>query len=168
MRKNPMPLGLAIGLLIVGTLIGSVFTFGVQHWNAEVPRESCTLVETQFVSYDEIRQHKRPTKIKEIAIDCANEERYFIDGVSVNKELRDALSALSEYENITLLIHPNSNTIVEFLNKDGDALLSFEETVSKLGGEATGLLFLGFFMYFCALVGLYYTLFHILRKRKRR
>ena len=160
MRKDPMPLGLAIGLLIVGILLGSVFTFGMQYWNAEVTRESCIFVETQFISYDEIRQPKRPVKIKEIAIDCANDERYFIDGVSINTELRNALSALSEQEKIRLLIHPNSNIIVEFSTEDGN-ILAFNETISKLGGEATGFLFLGFFMYFCSLVGLYYVIWHV-------
>ncbi len=63
MRKDPMPLGLAIGLLIVGILLGSVFTFGMQYWNAEVTRESCIFIETQFISYDEIRQPKRPMEI---------------------------------------------------------------------------------------------------------
>ena len=63
MRKDPMPFGLAIGLLVVGILLGSVFTFGMQYWNAEVTRESCIFVETQFVSYDEIRRPTRPMEI---------------------------------------------------------------------------------------------------------
>ena len=164
MRKVPISLGKAIALLVVSILLGSVFTFGMQHWNAEVTQESCTLVETQFVSYQEIHQPKRPLHIKEIAIYCANGEQYNIDGVSINTQLKDALSALSEQENISLLIHPNSNTIVEFSTENG-TILTFNETIHKLGGEATGFLFLGLFMYFCSLVGLYYTAFHIIKKR---
>ena len=51
MKRDPMPFGLAIFLLIAGLLLGSVFTFGMQHWNAEVTREECTLIDTEFVSY---------------------------------------------------------------------------------------------------------------------
>ena len=164
MKRDPMPLGLAIFLLIAGLFLGSVFTFGMQYWNSEVTREDCTLIDTQFVSYKEIRQPIRPMEIKEIAVDCVNNERYFIDGVSINSYLRNSLSELSKHQRIYLLIHPNSNTIVEFSTENG-TILTFNETIHKLEGEATGFLFLGLFMYFCSLVGLYYTTFHIIKKR---
>ena len=164
MKRDPMPLGLAIFLLIAGLFLGSVFTFGMQYWNSEVTREDCTLIDTQFVSYKEIRQPKSPMEIKEIAVDCVNNERYFIDGVSINSDLRNSLSELSMHQKICILIHPNSNTIVEFSTENG-TILTFNETIHKLGGEATGFLFLGLFMYFCSLVGLYYTAFHIIKKR---
>ena len=164
MKRDPMPLGLAIFLLIAGLFLGSVFTFGMQYWNSEVTREDCTLIDTQFVSYKEIRQPKRPMEIKEIAVDCVNNERYFIDGVSINSDLRNSLSELSKHQKIYILIHPNSNTIVEFSTENG-TILTFNETIHKLGGEATGFLFLGLFMYFCSLVGLYYAAFHIIKKR---
>ena len=73
----------------------------------------------------------------------------------------------SKNESITLLLHPNSNTIVEFSSSHG-LLLTFEETINKLDGEATGFIFLGIFMYLCALVGLYYVVFHLVRRKKRR
>ena len=165
MKRDPMPIGLAIFCLITGLLIGSVFTFGTQYWNAEVTREECTEINTYFVSYKEIRQPKRPTKIKEIAVDCSNGERYFIDGVSINLDLRNTMSKLSKEQKIRLLIHPNSNTIVEFATENSQ-ILTFEETISQLGKEATGFLFLGLFMYFCALVGLYYIAVNIIGKRK--
>ena len=164
MKRDPMPLGLAIFLLITGLFLGSVFTFGMQYWNSEVTREDCTLIDTQFVSYKEIRQPKRPMEIKEIAVDCVNNERYFIDGVSINSDFRNSLSELSKHQKICILIHPNSNTIVEFSTENG-TILTFNETIHKLGGEATGFLFLGLLMYFCSLVGLYYTAFHIIKKR---
>ena len=164
MKRDPMPLGLAIFLLIAGLFLGSVFTFGMQYWNSEVTPEECTLIDTQFVSYKEIRQPKRPTEIAEIAVDCVNNERYFIDGVSINSDLRNSLSELSKHQRIYLQIHPNSNTIVEFSTENG-TILAFNETIHKLDGETTGFLFLGLFMYFCSLVGLYYTAFHIIKKR---
>lgn len=164
MKRDPMPIGFAIFLLMVGLLLGSVFTFGMQYWNAEVTQDECSVIDTEFVSYKEIRQQKHPMEIKEIAVDCTNSERYFIDGVSINSDLRNSLSKLSKEERIHLLIHPNSNTIVEFSTENGP-ILTFNETISKLGGESTGFLFLGLFMYFCSLVGLYYAALHIVKKR---
>ena len=164
MKRNPMPLGRAIFLLIAGLLLGSVFTFGMQYWNSEIKREECTLIDTQFVSYEEIRQPKRPMEIKEIAVDCVNDERYFVDGVSINSDLRNSLSELSNQQKIRLLIHPNSKTIVEISTENG-TILTFHETIRKLGGESEGYLFLSIFMYFCSIVGLYYTVFHIMKRR---
>ena len=105
-------------------------------------------------------------EIKEIAVDCANGERYFIDGVSINSDLTNSLSKLSKEQRIRLLIHPNSKTIVEFSTGNGK-IFTFDETIGKLDGEATGFLIPGFFMYFCSLVGLYYITFNIIKKRKR-
>ena len=166
MKKAPMPLGIAIGLFVVGIFLGTVFSFGMQYWNKEVTRESCKVIQTEFVSYREIPQPKRPMEIMEIAIDCANGERYFIDGVSINTKLINELNALSKNEEISLLIHPNANTIVEFSTNNGN-ILKFDETIKKLSGEATGFLFLGVFMYFSSLVGLYYMVLHFVKKRKR-
>ncbi len=167
MRKDPMPLGMAIALLFVGIFLGSIFIFGTQYWNAEVTREDCVRIETDFFKYEEIRQPKRPATIKEIAIDCTNNERYFIDGVSINTELREALSELAPQEHITLLIHPNSNKIVELSNESGK-ILTFEDTIHKLGIETTGFLFLGIFMYVCSLVGLYYIILHFVERKRTK
>ena len=170
MRKHktePMPFNIAIAILLIGILLGSIFTFGMQYWNAKTTREACTVVQTQFLSYDEI-WHVNPTiDIIEIAVDCSDGNRYFIDGVSINDGVRNQLSLISKNESITLLIHPNSNTIVEFKSSHG-SLFTFEDTINKLDGESTGFLFLGIFAYFCALIGLYYVVFHLVRRKKHR
>ena len=163
MKKELMPLGFAIFLLITGLFIGSIFTFGMQYWNAEVSREACTQVETSFVSYDPM--YGRRASVKEIAIYCSNNERYDIDGVSLNRTLLEKLTTLSEGEKLKLLIHPNANTILE-LSTDHDTLLHFDETVEKLGSEATAFLFLGLFMYFTAGLSLYHIVLHCKQKRK--
>ena len=166
-KSDPMPFKLAVFMLAMGILIGSIFTFGMQYWNKNIPREDCRVVKTQFLSYDEIWHTKPTVSLVEIAIDCTDGNRYFIDGVSINEELRNQLSSLSKNDDITLLIHPNSNTIVEFSNGQ-TVLLNFDETIGKLDGESSGFLFLGIFMYFCALVGLYYVLYHMTRRIIKR
>ena len=101
MRKHktkPMPLTLAVVVLLIGIFLGSIFTFGMQYWNAEATRESCTVVKTQFLSYDERWRAQPNININEIAIDCADGNRYFIDGVSVTDKLRNKLTSISENE----------------------------------------------------------------------
>ena len=154
----------AIFFLIGGLLLGTVFTFGMALWNEEIPRESCKRVETEFLDYHENRSRHR---IREILIDCSNGERYSIDGVSINGELKNALENLSEGERIRLLIHPNSDTILEFSCNEG-LILEFKDTIKKLGQEKNGFGIWGGFMYLLALVGLYHIAAEKIFKKKKR
>ena len=166
MKRDPMPLGMAIPLLLVGLILGSVFTFGMYYWNAEVTRAECTEVHTGFIAYTEIRSYKHPARTKEILITCENNARYDIDGTSITSPLLDKLSMLNEREQVTLLIHPNSNTILEFSTKR-ETIMTFEDTIEKLSKEKTGFLFLGLFMYFCAGLSLYYIVPQITQLKQK-
>ncbi|MBE6649272.1 MAG: hypothetical protein E7614_07140 [Ruminococcaceae bacterium] len=165
MKKSKVSLKIAIFLFTVGMILGTVFIFGMGYWNSNVTREECIEVKTHFLSYKEIKQQRRFNRIKQFAVDCTNGERYFIDGVSINAEVSQMLSQLSEKQPITLLIHPNSNTIVEFSTKS-ISILEFNDTMKKLRTENTAFLFLGIFMYICMVVGLYYIVLHYVQKRK--
>jgi len=168
MKKVSKPtLAQAITILVIGILRGSIFVFGVQYWNESIPRDSCTEIETQFVAYDEIKRLKSPQRIREIAIDCTNGERYFIDGASINAQLREDLRGLQANESIRLLIHPNSSTIVEFTAGDA-TLLEFDETIKRLGNESVVFLILGVFMYISALFGLYHVAVHIKKSSRKK
>lgn len=162
MKKDPMPFGMAVFLLIVGVLLGTVFTFGQQYWNAQVTPDQCIEVQTRFLDYHEHRKVKS-VRIYEISVNCANGERYFIDGVSVNERVRDAMAVFSPGDEIHLLIHPNNSTIVEFTTQSR-VILAFDDTMAKLRGEANGFLPLGIFMYLSAVVGLYYMVLHWVQK----
>lgn len=154
MRKRlSMSLFEAIFLLIAGAFLGTVFTFGMQHWDQSVSREECRAVESGFVSHKEDRRLKRPTKVQQIILYCEDGENYTVDGVSVSDELLGSIRALEPGEKLQLLIHPNSDTIVE-LTVRGRTLLEFDTTIGKLGDEKTGFLILGIGLYACAFAGL--------------
>ena len=157
MKIHPMPLGSAILIFIIGICIGSVFTFGMSHWNAEVEKEECRVIETKFLSYDV--QYESKERIREIIIKCLNNERYYIDGTCANESVENYLQALSEGEDITLLVHPNSNTILQF-SSDKYTIMSFNDSMTKIANEKNGFIGLGIFLYFSALIGLYYIVIH--------
>ena len=165
MKKRAVPLRQAVWLLVLGLLLGSVFTFGVPCWNAAVTKEECTQLQTRLVSYTELRRLRRPADIKEIAIDCADGNRYFIDGACVTEQLCAALSALAPQQEISLLLHPHSNTVMSLCCEDG-VILPFDEVAAKLGGEAKGFGVLGLFLYGCALVGLWHVALHITERKR--
>ena len=166
-KRSSLSMQQAIFFLIAGLLMGTVFTFGMSHWNENVPREACKYVETEFLDYHEDHPLGKPSHIKEIMIDCSNGERYFIDGVSINEDLKNAVKNLSKGEKIRLLIHPNRDTILELSCNEG-LVLEFKDTIKKLGQEKNGFGILGVVMYFFAFIGLYHIAAQTLFKKKKR
>ena len=164
-KKNELlSLSQSVLLLVIGVFLGCIFTFGMQHWNQEVTRDNCTIVETQFIDYRITKSHRSANR--EVVLTCSDSDRYFIDGVLINIELKNNLSQLKTNDEITLLIHPNSNSVVEF--SAGDVtLIKFDEAIGKLGREATEFLYLGMFMYLCALLGLVNVILNIVRIKKK-
>ena len=160
--KKKETLSDAITLIVIGLIMGTVFTFGMQFWSAAVSREECRVVETTFVDYEVVSRRGR---VNEIIVECADGARFYIDGASVTDELRTELSELPLRGEITLLIHPNSSTILEFICGD-EMLLEFENTMEALEGEAREFLWLGLAMYALSLYGVY-CLIRILHIRKQ-
>jgi hypothetical protein len=149
-KDDTITLGQSLALLVVGLLLGTVFTFGVQYWNKTVTKEECIYIETQFLDYKEIKQRSR---INQIAIDCADGERYFIEQVLINTDLKEAISDIENNDGITMLIHPTGGNILELTHNDKE-LLKFDESMEKLGKNAKTFAYLGLFMYLASLMGL--------------
>ena len=165
-KKSILSMRQAICFLILGLMAGTVFTFGTVYSNADVPRESCARIETEFLDDKKIYS-KRSSYLKEIAIDCADGERYFINGVSIDQALLYEVEMLSEGDAVTLLIHPKSHRILEFTAGDR-LILNFEDTIAKFEKENVGFIILGIFSYCFAVVGLYHIVEQkFFRKNKR-
>ena len=163
-KNESLSLGQSVLLLVIGVFLGCVFTFGMQYWNQEVTRDNCTIVETQFIDY---RITKNRSANREVVLNCSDSKRYFIDGELINSELKNNLSRLKTNDEITLLIHPTSNSVVEFLAGDV-TLIKFDEAIDKLGNEATEFLYLGIVMYLCALLGLVNIVLNIVKIKKQK
>lgn len=155
----------ALLLLVIGAIMGTVFTFGMQYWNETVAREECIYVETCFL--DSRESYNNRNHLKEIYVECSNGEQYSIDSVCATGYLQNAIKEMEENTEIQLLIHPNSDTIVEF--KVGEnVLLDFDYASEKLSGEATGFFWLGIVLYAFGLIGLGYTIWHLTFGKEHR
>ena len=152
----------AIFLVIAGLLLGTVFTFGMRYWHARISREDCAQVETEFVSY---RERIRRGNIQRIDIDCADGQQYEIDGACISQTVLDDVESLQFHAPITLLIHPNSDTIME-LSCEAGTLLTFDDSAQRLAGNTRLFTVLGILMYAAALGGLY-ALIRQWRRKKR-
>lgn len=154
----------AIFLLLAGLFLGTIFTFGMRYWHAPVSREDCTQVNTEFVSY---RERTRRGSIQLIYIDCANGQRYELDGACISQPVLDGVENLQPQETITLLIHPNSDTIMEFSSESG-TLMEFDDVAQRVAGDTLLFTVLGILMYAAAMGELYNLIRQWRRQRNRK
>ncbi len=160
--KEKIPFNTAVILLVAGFFIGTVFTVGSPYWNKMVKREECKIIQTTFVEYSETG-----VRGEALVIHCSNGEKYDVDDISVSSDVLESVQKIQEGENLVLLIHPNSNTIVEF-NANGKVLFEFDKTIDLLVREGKLFSGLGLFMYLCGLLGLYYTVQELKIRRYMR
>ena len=154
----------AIFLLVAGLFLGTIFIFGTRYWHAPVSREDCTQVNTEFVSF---RERTRRGSIQLIYIDCANGQRYELDGACISQPVLEGVENLQPQEPITLLIHPNSDTILELSDESG-TLMAFDDAAQRVAGDTLLFTALGILMYAAALGGLYNLIRQWKRQRRRK
>lgn len=153
-KKRSIPESLF--LLVAGLVMGIVFTFGMQRWNAPISRNEAikSTAAIRSIEADYGRRHH----LKEIRIEFQDHE-LTIDGSCADSELLESLRQLPSGTVVSLSIHPESNTILEMHTND-ISLMDFERTVQMLNNEAAGFMYLGIFCFAVALLGL----IHLLRQ----
>jgi hypothetical protein len=158
-KSKRMTTGEAIFLLIAGLILGTVFTFGMKYWNTPIAQEEAQQVTATFSSYktSTTRGH-----VKQIILRFDDQEQLYIAGVSIDDGLLDAIRKLTAGTVVEMLVHPNSNTILE-MEVGTERLLKFQDSIDKLSSEATGFMYLGIFCYAFAAAGS----FHLIKRKKR-
>ncbi len=109
-KKNTMTKLEAWILLIGGLIMGTVFTFGMQYWNAPIAQEDAVHTIAVFSSYVE---RKDDGHVKEIIVRFEDHEQRYIDGVCINEKLRSDMRTIAPGTELSLMIHPNANTILD-------------------------------------------------------
>lgn len=136
-------------MLVAGIILGSVFTFGMQYWNSDIKREDALRVEATYEKCAISRHRSRGAVVY-----FTDNDPLSIDSACINDDLREALDGLEKGTGAIMLVHPNSDTILD-MRVGGEYILDFADTQRKLKGENTGFLILGIFMYFCAAYAVY-------------
>jgi len=164
-RKIPKmsPVGTAVLFIIVGLLLGSIFSFGTKYWNAPIEREDALYVDATF---EEIKIRGRNGR-RGAVIRFLDHDQLSIDSSCISSDLISDLNNLQRGDRVTLLVHPNSNTILE-MKSGGKLLMRFDDSVDML--DSTGYLFviIGIFMYFCAAFGAGTLIMRYIKARKRK
>lgn len=149
-RTDRIPKAAAWFLVIVGILLGTVFTLGMHYWESSVSKEEALYTEAIFESYDII--YGRHHTLKEIKVDFQDRQSLFIDGSCCSQTVLDKMAALKSGTVLCMYVHPNSSTLLEIQNGNNSILL-FDNAMAKLSSEVSVFLFLGIFMYLAAFYG---------------
>lgn len=148
--KKRMSKSDAYVLLIIGIILGNVFVFGQSYWNKTIePNEAFQACATYISHKESIRRGNT----KGIYVSFSDYDKLYIDTVCVNDKLRMQLDEVKEDTKVQMLIHPNSDTILDMRTSD-KTFLDFHDVMKKLESEKEFFFILGIGCYFVALIGL--------------
>lgn len=155
LKKLPS-LGQAIFLLVIGLILGTVFTVLMQHTQGPVTMDEAIPVSAvmQDVRGSYTRRYRQGTRLQEILIRFEDHEQLSIDSTIATEALLNRLSGYAPGTAFDMLVHPNSDTILT-LRINEQTILTFEESIAKLQRENTGFFVLGAVMYLFAAFGLF-------------
>ena len=147
--------------VIVGMLLGTVFTVGMGYWNASIAPEDAIAVTATYQGYDidySRRNGATRKSIAEVDLQFTDHEELSIDGSCADDALLASLDALQKSATLDMLVHPNGFDMILSITADGETILSFEDATKHLAFERWGFFVLGLLCYFGAGVGAYYLI----------
>lgn len=146
-RRERMGWGEATVIIVLGLLMGTVFLINSLYWNAPVERSQAIEGEAVFShNYIYVTGRSQTNAI----VRFQDREQLSIPSVCVNDQLLEALDTLTPGETISLVIHPNSSTLLALASGDR-VLLDFDRTQAHLRRENIGFACFAIFLYGLAL-----------------
>ena len=133
-------------VVLVFLFIGSVMIFGMHYWEKPISREEAI---STTASYQSCQKRRAPHSLAEIEVHFSDLDRQKIDGSYATDELYQTIDALAPGTQLSLLLHPNSATILEIRVGD-ELLLDFDHAVRALRGEVAAFTVLGIMLYLAA------------------
>lgn len=141
----------SVFLLVAGLVLGIVFIFGIQRWNAPISRNEAVEATAAIRSVE--AQYGRRHHLKEIRIEFQDHDPLMIDGSCADSELLEKLHRLPHGTVVKMSIHPESDTILE-MQASNISLLEFDQSIERLRSESSAFMYLGMFCFAAALFGL--------------
>ena len=139
-------------IVVIGMILGTVFTFGMRYWNSSVTKDKAIFTEAEFSSY-EIIYGRRHSTVKEVKLFFNDREPLFIDGACCNQEVFDKLDTVISGTELQMYLHPNCGELLDIQN-NGISILQFDDAVDAVSSEASAFFILGVFMYLFAAAAL--------------
>jgi len=141
-RIADIPLWMCIVFIVLGSVLGSIFTYNCLYFNQIIDCEEAIVATGRFDSYE--FSYGKGGAVSEVRINFIDRGELYID-TAYHVEMDEKLEDLEKGDQLNMLLHPNSEAIWE-LTAEKSVILSFDDAKSRTQFEN------GFFMFF--LVGL--------------
>ncbi len=145
--------GEAALLLILGLFFGTLFIFGMSHWQSEVSREEAIPLTATYQSCNP--KYQRNHRLTDIMLRFSDRDYLLVDGSYATESLLSTLESIPPGATCAILVHPNSPSTILSLNAGEKEIIVFDEAVKKLAAEAEAFRYLGIFCYILAVYGLW-------------
>lgn len=122
--------------------IGGVMTIGMRYWEKPISREEAIPAEA---GYESCRASYGRSSLSEVQVRFSDLEQKYLDSAYVTEPMYEAVQALEPGTPVSLLLHPNSNLILDFRVGD-QVILDFDRAVEGLRREVLGFTILGSFL----------------------
>lgn len=144
--------------IIIGLIVGTVFTFGMQYWHSPIKKDEAIYTEAIFSSYKEVLKYG---KVNELILHFENHDYLIIDNKCCSQKVIDEVHFLNPGAILKIYYHPNSNKIME-MTCNSKVILQFDDSASKLSQDSQGFKVLGIILY----LGTAYGVIMLIRERK--
>lgn len=145
--KELPDLGQSIWLIVIGLIMGTVFTVLMDYTQGPVTMEEARPVSAVM---EDVRgsygRRNRRNSLREILIRFEDHAQLGIDHPVANKAMLDKLLSVAPGTTFDMLVHPNSSTILA-LTIDGEEIVIFDDAVAKLSGENKAFFWMGVCLY---------------------
>ncbi|MBE6900406.1 MAG: hypothetical protein E7479_07080 [Ruminococcaceae bacterium] len=162
----------AFFVFIIGLIMGTVFCFGNQFWYRPITPEEAIHTTATYSKFD--LQYNLP-RLNHTHSHNYKLRVYFEDYESLliyswrlygEKEMINKFHQLSPGTEVELIIHPDSDTILD-MRTDNAVLIEFDESIDILSYENNGFSVLSIIMYSFSALGLFYFI-HLNYKRYKK
>ena len=163
----------AFFVFIIGLIMGTVFCFGNQFWYRPITPEEAIHTTATYSRFD--LQYNLP-RLNHTRSHNYKLRVYFEDHDSLliyawrlygsEREMLRKFNLLPSGTNVELIIHPNSDTVLD-MRTDDSVLIEFDESIDILSLENKGFMILGIIMYLGSVFGLIYFIYLNYRSYKR-
>ncbi|MBQ6539677.1 MAG: hypothetical protein IJL71_01445 [Oscillospiraceae bacterium] len=132
------------------------------YWFKTVSRDEALTVTAEYESY---KVHYSRGHSQYVLIRFKNHEQLDFDKYCATDDVIDMVDSILPGNEVNMLVHPNSDTILE-MEANGGYILRFEESMKRLKSGRTGYYFVGGFMYLLFIYGLFSLIYE--RNQNRR
>ena len=140
----------AIFLIVVGLLLGTVFSVGVPYWQKDVQKNEAVHLTATFDSMKIVRGKRR--RIKELRVRFTDHATLCIRGECASSYVIEELEEAEHGTPFEMYVHPNSGYILELKTPNGE-ILSFHRSRDTFTWVRIIFIIMGCFAYLAAAVG---------------